>query len=569
MPLECEKFALAAVMYLKNITLILFLVLAPLSFTVPAASISPADRDAIQQQQRELLEQNRLQREALERSIAPLSPAQPEAPSSTGICFLIHTIQLSGADHLSEQARQRLIQPYLHQCLGLAQIQTLVQQVSDAYLNRGYITSRAFLTEQDLAQGVLRLTVLEGRLQQILLEQRTSPMLAMAFPDREGGLLNLRDIEQGMEQINRLRRRPVQIDILPGSQPGHSVVSLSAEPEFPLLLGLGFDNSGQKNTGVEQINGSLTGNNLLGLADQWFIAGGRSSAFANDHDAQSVQAGVSLPYGYWLADYSYAWNSYLSTLSQQCYDWRSSGASESHRLTLSRGLYRDERIKTGLALGLTQRTSRNSLNDVRLQSSSRRLSSVSLGVNHSQKLWGGYGTLNPGFSRGVPWFGAESDKNKPPNAPRAEFSQWTLSASYYLPLDRDWHWLSSAYGQWSADRLYGSARLTLGGESSVRGFKEQYISGDSGGFWRNELNRTLPVRPWLGELSALAALDGGYLRSGREDSEARGALLGAALGVSSRGRRISHQVTVGWPLVSPDWLQPDSVAVYYRLALVL
>jgi hemolysin activation/secretion protein len=48
-------------------------------------------------------------------------------------------------------------------------------------------------------------------------------------------------------------------------------------------------------------------------------------------------------------------------------------------------------------------------------------------------------------------------------------------------------WLTSAYGQWSPDRLYGSERLTLGGESSVRGFKEQYLSGDNGGYWRNEL----------------------------------------------------------------------------------
>ena len=40
------------------------------------------------------------------------------------------------------------------------------------------------------------------------------------------------------------------------------------------MLGLGFDNSGQKSTGTGQVNGSLTGNNLLGLADQWFVAGG-------------------------------------------------------------------------------------------------------------------------------------------------------------------------------------------------------------------------------------------------------------------------------------------------------
>lgn len=556
-------------MQLKNNALLYFIPLFLFSYGSAANQITPADRNILQQQQREMLEQNRQQREALERSITPsvTTPSQPAVPG--GICFPINDIQLSGAEQLPERARQQLVRPYLNQCLGLSQIQTLVQQVSDWYLNRGYVTSRAFLTEQDLAQGVLRLYVLEGRLQEILLEQQPSLMLAMAFPGMEGKILNLRDIEQGMEQINRLHRQPVQIDILPGDRPGYSRVNLHAAPAFPLQLGLSVDNSGQKSTGVEQINGSLIGNNLVGVADQWFISGGRSSAFASDRDAQNVQASVSLPYGYWIADYSYAWSSYLSTFQQQQYAWRYDGASESHRLNVARVLYRNDQLKTGLTLGLTHRNHRNYLNDIRLQSSSRTLTQWSLGLNHSQKLWGGYGTFNPGFSRGVPWLGAESDQHKSADAPRAEFNKWSLSASYFLPLGHEWTWLSSAYGQWSSDRLYGSERLTLGGESSVRGFKEQYLSGDSGGFWRNEISRSLLTLPLLGDLSVLAALDGGYLHSGPDDSEAKGSLVGGALGISGRNRRVSHQFTLGWPLAYPGWLQPDSVAVYYHLTLAL
>ena len=49
-----------------------------------------------------------------------------------------------------------------------------------------------------------------------------------------------------MEQINRLRRTPVQIEIQPAPQPGYSVVNLTTAAEFPLSAALGFDNSGQK-----------------------------------------------------------------------------------------------------------------------------------------------------------------------------------------------------------------------------------------------------------------------------------------------------------------------------------
>nr|WP_238582585.1 POTRA domain-containing protein [Trabulsiella odontotermitis] len=59
--------------------------------------------------------------------------------------------------------------------------------------------SRAFLTEKDLSSGVLHLTVLEGRLQQIRLEGVPQRMLSMTFPGLKGKILKLRNIEQGIE----------------------------------------------------------------------------------------------------------------------------------------------------------------------------------------------------------------------------------------------------------------------------------------------------------------------------------------------------------------------------------
>lgn len=533
-----------------------------------AAPLSPADRDSIEQQQRQLLQQNQQQRQELERS-TPITPA-PQTPVHTGgPCFDIHTITLLGADKMPARDQRKLTQPYLQQCLGISQINTLVKQVSDWYIGQGYITSRAFLTEQDLSSGTLSLTVMEGKLEEIKMENQRGAMLTMAFPGLTGKILNLRDIEQGMEQINRLRKTPVQIEIQPGSQPGYSVVNLTSKPEFPLQVAAGFDNSGQKSTGTGQISGSLTGNNLLGLADQWFVSTARSSDWASDHDAKSVQAGVNLPYGYWLFDYNYSYSDYLSTIESQGYLWRSTGDSQAHRFTLSRVLFRNGDMKTAASLGLTHRLNRNYLNDAPLESSTRSLTSWTAGLNHSQKLWGGYATLNPAFSRGVPWFGGESDEDKNPDAPRAEFSKWTLSTSYYRPVTQRITWLTSAYGQWGDDRLYGSERLTVGGESSVRGFKEQYLSGDNGGYWRNELDTQLFAMPGLGQISSVTALDGGYLQRSNHDTNASGTLWGGAVGLSSSNAHFSSQFTVGWPLSYPDSLSPDRVTVYYRIGFVL
>ncbi|MEN0582626.1 MULTISPECIES: ShlB/FhaC/HecB family hemolysin secretion/activation protein [unclassified Kosakonia] len=549
---------------MRYLVVVLFFVTAGLQ----AAPLSPADRDTVRQQQEQLLRQNQQQRDELERA-TPL-PRAGRTPSDTqagGPCIDIHTITLSGVTLISEKAQQKLLAPWQNQCLNMAKITGLTAAISDWYISRGYITSRAFLTEQDLSHGELRIVVLEGKLRHIRLEGESPRMLKMVFPGLEGKVLNLRDIEQGMEQINRLRSQPVQIEIVPDSEPGYSTVNLTATPEFPLSASVSLDNSGQKSTGENQLNGSLTGNNLLGLADKWFVSGGRSSDFATGYDAQNFQAGVSIPYGYSLLDYSYAWSNYRTTIISQGFPWVSTGDTKTHRLNLSRVIFRNGDIKTALSAGITQRASRNWLNDAPLVSSTRNLSSLQFGISHTQKLLGGVATFNPTYSHGMPWFNAETDEGKTGDVPRAQFRKGSLSASFQRPLTSDLLWLSSLYGQWSPDRLYGSERLTLGGESSVRGFKEQYISGDNGGYWRNEVNYTLFTLPVLGQISATAALDGGWLEKDRLDRYAAGTLWGAAAGLGSAGRWFASQVSVGTPLRYPDWLGPDHLTFNWRVAV--
>ena len=532
-----------------------------------AAPLSPADRNSIEQQQQQLLLQNQQQRESLERAV-PLRSSQPEQPvSSSGPCFTVNRIVLDGATLMDARRQQKLLAPWLNQCLDIARINQLTNQVSDWYISQGYITSRAFLTEQDLRSGELHLAILEGRLEKIRMDGASGRELNMTFPGLEGKILNLRDIEQGMEQINRARTTPVQIEILPGDKQGWSIVHLTAAPEFPLSGSVSVDNSGQKSTGVGQINAGLNGNNLLGLADRWFIYGGHSSAFSNAKDAQNFAAGVSVPYGYSLLDYSYSWNNYLSTIEHNGYLWRSSGDTETHRVNLSRVLFRNGDIKTGVSLGLSHRINHNYLDDILLQSSSRKLTSLLFGLNHTQKMWGGVGTFNPTFSRGMPWLDAERDGSKNGDLPKAQFRKWSLNASFQRPVADNLWWLASVYGQWSPDRLYGSERMTLGGESSVRGFKEQSISGDNGAYWRNELSYTLFTLPVIGQVSALAAVDGGWLHSNRLDSYAAGTLWGTAAGLSTANRWVSTSFTVGLPLDYPHWLEPDHVSIYYRVAV--
>ncbi|MEN4804742.1 ShlB/FhaC/HecB family hemolysin secretion/activation protein [Pantoea agglomerans] len=534
---------------------------------VMAAPVTPGDLDVIQNQQQQRLQQDQQQRDALTQAHQVELQKTESAPAS-GPCFEINQISLQQASLITPDTQKRLVAPYINQCLSLDRINQLVRAISEWYVQRGYITSRAFLTEQNLSHGTLNITVLEGKLEAIHLQGASARQLNMAFPTRAGRILNLRDIEQGMEQINRLRTTPVQIEIIPSSQPGYSIVNLTSTPEFPLTLGLNMDNSGQRSTGIGQLSGSLVGNDLLGVADRWFVSGGRSSAFSDWRDAQNFQAGVSVPYGYGLLDYSYSWSNYHSRFNANSFDWYSNGDNISNRLSGSWVLFRNGQSKTGLQVGLNHYVSHNWLNETLLQSSSRKLTSLQIGFYHTQKIAGGVATLNPMLSRGMPWFDAESDKGKSDDFPKAEFRKWSVSSSYQRPVTQKMWWLSSFYAQWSPDHLYGSERLTIGGENSVRGYKEQYLSGDVGGYLRNELNYSLFTLPAIGEVSTTLALDGGWLQSDKQDRYAAGTLWGSSLGLGTRNAHVSTQLSLGIPVSYPNYLAPDRLSVYARVGLV-
>lgn len=534
---------------------------------VMSAPVTPGDLDVIQNQQQQRLQQDQQQRDALTQAHQVELQKTESAPAS-GPCFEINQISLQQASLITPDTQKRLVAPYINQCLSLGRINQLVRAISEWYVQRGYITSRAFLTEQNLSHGTLNITVLEGKLEAIHLQGASARQLNMAFPTRAGRILNLRDIEQGMEQINRLRTTPVQIEIIPSTQPGYSIVNLTSTPEFPLTLGLNMDNSGQRSTGIGQLSASLVGNDLLGVADRWFVSGGRSSAFSDWRDAQNFQAGVSVPYGYGLLDYSYSWSNYHSRFNANSFDWYSNGDNISNRLSGSWVLFRNGQIKTGLQVGLNHYVSHNWLNETLLQSSSRKLTSLQIGFNHTQKIAGGVATLNPMLSRGMPWFDAESDKGKSDDFPKAEFRKWSVSSSYQRPVTQKMWWLSSFYAQWSPDRLYGSERLTIGGENSVRGYKEQYLSGDVGGYLRNELNYSLFTLPAIGEVSTTLALDGGWLQSDKQDRYAAGTLWGSSVGLGTRNAHVSTQLSLGIPVSYPNYLAPDRLSVYARVGLV-
>ncbi|EPG5491466.1 two-partner secretion system transporter TpsB1, partial [Pseudomonas aeruginosa] len=163
-------------------------------------------------------------------------------------------IELEGAGHLGESARRQLLAPYQGRCLGVGQLNALLKAVTDHYLDRGYVTTRAYLPQQDLASGTLRIIVVEGRLEGLDSSALASPReLAMSFPGRTGELLDLRELEQLVDQLSRLPSRQAQLELVPGSEVGGSRVRLKGERDKPWRVSATRNNDGDVSTGEQQM----------------------------------------------------------------------------------------------------------------------------------------------------------------------------------------------------------------------------------------------------------------------------------------------------------------------------
>ncbi|RLM26743.1 peptide transporter [Brenneria alni] len=543
----------------------LCLFLLTITFSALAASpINPTDRDSLEQQQKALLDQARQQRLSLENATDLHIPAIAPPPTTQGPCFPIQNVAFRGAEHLSAKDRSVIQQRYQHRCLDLTAINNAVRETTNRYLTHGYITSQAYLQEQDLSGGTLTISVSEGTLEAIELDGETPQAINMAFPDLTGRILNLRDLEQGMEQLNRLPSQQITVDIRPGKQAGGSVAILQrAAHKTPVEFTVGVDNSGQKSTGREQLFANIALDNPLRLADRWWLSASRDSAFSHRYGSRALSGGVSLPYGYWTLAYQYVWNDFFQPVAAGRQHYRYEGQSNTHRLQISRTLYRDGKQKLALESALSRRRTENTLADERLSISSPSLSSISTGFSYSATLAGGYFTLNPTFSHGLRAWGATDDTR---GMPRSEFRKFALSSSYFYPLTPSLYFLTSAYGQTTPDNLYTHQRISLGGDYSVRGFKEQTLTGNRGFYWRNELNWQFATLPLLGDLSLTTALDSGWIagKTGKVDG---GNMTGAALGLAAASRSVNQSLSLGVPLHFPHGLRPDNAVLYWQITL--
>lgn len=545
-----------------NIVLTASALLAVIFAISPAAAQTPNDDFARRQAQE--AEQQRL--ETLGR-MTP-KPAQTEAqqPAASGgqkagPCFAITHVEVEGVKQFSATAIDTVTAPYANRCVGVGEINSLLRDLTHLYLNKGFVTSRVYVPAQDIAgTKVLRLVAVEGTLSDIYINGKPAPgsgMLATAFPGMKGHITNLRDIEQGLDQINRLSSNNAKTAMLPGKTDGTSILNIENKPDHPWHLSFGNSNLGQEQTGYSKSSASVGYDNLFGINDQWNFSyehSGPDYPWRDDGvgKSNSYSGNVSVPYGYWTLSLNGSWYGYDSAVPGNFGTLQTSGDSKQVGIGADRVIFRDKDSITTLNTGLTYKETNNFLLGSKIEVGSRKYTAGDLGISHSRRMLGGLWVFDLSYSQGLNLFDAVATGDAGAGDADPRFSKFSGTITVTRPFEvseQRFELNSIVTGQYSPDNLFGAEQISLGGYSSVRGTRETMLYGNNGFFVRNDLVwRTQPfadnaeLAKILGEFRPYVGLDYGRIARQARYRIDGGDMLGWTAGAKLAGGHVNFDI---------------------------
>lgn len=536
---------------------------------LPSAQASPGDEQFILQQQRQ---------QALEQQLTPPAPdvrlSPPVSPAGQILfpvetpCFTIHDVTLTGqADFPRWLPLQRLANQAAGHCLGSQGINLLMSTLQNRMTAHGWTTSRVLAPAQDVKSGHLRLTIVPGKIRHVELTPDSSRWLWLysAFPACDGHLLDLRDIEQGLENLQRLPNVQVEMEIVPADQPGESDIIISRQQSKFWRIGMSLDDSGTTSTGRYQGGLTLSLDNPLALSDLFWFSVSHDLQTGHGKGNQNLSAHWSVPVGYWSfaligSDYDYH-----QTVAGYFEDYRYSGKSQSLTAQLSRVLHRNSAQKTTASFDVQSRTTRNYINDTEVEVQRRHVSSWKAGLQHRHYI--GPATLDAGISyqRGTRWFGAQP-------APEEFFAEATAlsrilrtDARLSLPFslaEQAFRFDTAWQRQTSNTPLTPQDQFSIGGRYTVRGFDgERTLSADRGWLVRNDLSWQTPLQGTEFYLAADYGEVGGkgieYLTGTH--------LAGGAAGLRGQIWKIGYDMFAGVPFSRPDGFKTSPATFGFSL----
>lgn len=431
-------------------------------------------------------------------------------------CFAINEVILEGEHHARFQfALKRALRETGFQagkCLNAGDINHIMTVAQNILIGRGYTTTRILAAPQDLNSGKLVLTVLAGYLKNIEVDMSQANQTHAGriaafqneFPTRSDGILNLRDLEQGLENLKRIPTAEADIQIVPvDGVPNQSTVLVKWQQRLlPYRLSVGIDDSGTKATGKYQGNITFSADNPLGLSDLFYVNYGRSIGNVPDaaDSSGSLKKGgthnyalhYSVPFGKWTWAFNHSGYRYHQAVAglSAAYDYN--GKSYNTDLGFNRLIYRDAKRKTHVGAKLWTRETQSYIDDAEITVQRRRTAGWLTELSHKEYIGNSTAQFKIAYKRGT----GMSDALRAPEELFGEGTSrmkiWTANADVNIPFQigkQSFAYDTTIQAQWNKTPLTPQDKIAIGGRYTVRGFDgEMSLAAERGWYWRNDLS---------------------------------------------------------------------------------
>ena len=566
-------------------------VLAAFSFQAALAD-TIEESESRRQEMRRRQQEQQLQREVDVRlddtRQSTLTPSAAESAESP--CFPIHTVTLTSdaAGRFQFALKKALKETGFQsgQCLGAQGINRIMVAAQNAVIGRGYTTTRILAAPQDLNSGTLELTVLPGKVRSVRTDtshnDQTRAARIAAFqneiPLKGGDILNLRRIEQGLENLKRVPTAEADIQIVPADAPDESdIVVAWRQRLLPYRLSLGVDDSGSKTTGKYQGSLTFSADNPFGLSDLFYLSYGRHLGHTDAHTdsegkktaggTQSYAFHYSVPAGNWLWSWNHNYYRYHQAVAgiNEVYDYN--GKSRGSDIGFTRLLYRDARRKSHIGFKLWQKENQSFIDDAEVEVQRRKTAGWQLSLKHKEYI--GRSTLDIGlaYKRGTGMADAIAAPEEVFDEGTSRMKVITADISYNHPFQigrQHFVYDTALHAQWNKTPLTPLDKIAIGGRYTVRGFDgESSLSAERGWYWRNEVAWSFkPAHQFY------LALDGGHVSGDSAQYLLGQTLIGAAAGLRGQfqaGGSLNYDLFAGKPIKKPKGFQTASTVFGFNL----
>ncbi|MDZ7956005.1 ShlB/FhaC/HecB family hemolysin secretion/activation protein [Nostoc sp. DedQUE09] len=418
-----------------------------------------------------------------ETETTPVTNPQPEIPQR----IRVRKIQVVGSTVFKENDFNPVVKPFEGRDLTLEEIRQAADAVTQLYLNKGYINSRAIPDTQQssTADGVVVIRVLEGRLTEIDIQgtRRLNPSYIRSRIQLGAGIpLNTGKLE---EQLKLLRLDPlftnVEASLRPTGKVGQSILVVRVEEAKTLIGSLGVDNYSPPSIGAERLGVELRSRNLTGIGDE--LAGSYYHTLSGGSDAFdfSYQVPVNAMNG--KVQIRAAFN--RNEITEPPFDAFGIRANQDlYEINYRQPLIRSPREEFALSLGFTYQDGQTFLDNFARgfgigpdANGVSRTSVIKFGQDYIRREPQGAWFLRSQFNFGVDILDATINNDPIPDG---RFFSWLGQIQRVQQLSNDHLLLIQADLQLTPDSLLPSQQFVIGGGQSVRGYRQNIRSGDNG-----------------------------------------------------------------------------------------